>query len=90
MNRYERAYYDRLPSSMSRMEKVAFMKLWGPKFEQLPPATRRRILKQAHADRSSQFVVRQNGKLISVPTGSVMVALKRLGFEIEAELMLLQ
>jgi hypothetical protein len=66
------------------------MKLWGPKYEQLPPATRRRILKQAHADRSSQFVVRHKGKLVSVPAHSVMVALKRLGFKIEAELMLLQ
>jgi hypothetical protein len=90
MNRYEKAYYDKLPKSLSHEEKLEFMRLLGPKFEVLPPATKKRILKQAYADRSSQFVVRKNGKLVSVPTGSVAVALRRLGFKIEAELTLLK
>jgi len=90
MNRYEKAYYNRLPSSLSHEEKLEFMRLLGPKFEVLPPATKQRILKQAHADESSQFVVRKGKKLIAVPTGSVAVALKRLGFKIEAELTLLK
>jgi len=90
MNRHEKAYYDRLPAELSREEKLEFMRLLGPRFEQLPPATRRRILKQAHADGQSQFVVRKGGRLVSVPTGSVAVALRRLGFEIEAELTLLR
>jgi hypothetical protein len=90
MNRRERAYYNRLPNTLTHEEKLRYMELLTSKFEVLPPATKRRITTTAYADQSSQLVVRKNGKLISVPTSSVRAALKRLGFEVEAELILLK
>jgi hypothetical protein len=90
MNRHEKVFYDNLPSSLSHEERLEYMKLLGPKFEQLPPAIRRETVRQAYADHCSQYVVRHNRKLIPVPTGNVAETLRRLGIKIEAELTLIQ
>ena len=90
MNKHEKAFYDRLPSGLSHREKLAFMSMLGPKFEQLPPRQRTKFLKQAYADKQSQFIVRHKGKLVSVPQHNVFVALRRLGIEIQAGLTLLK
>jgi hypothetical protein len=89
MNRYEKAYYDRLPAGLTHEEKLEWMSQLGPKFECLPPGVRYDVVKQAYADRSSQYVVKWNGKRVSVPAHNVALALERLGIEIEAELTLL-
>ena len=89
MNKREKAIYDRLPASLTRKEKLAFMAKWGVRFELLPTPLRTKFLKQAYRDRSSQFIVRHKGKLVSIPQANVLVALERLGIEIEAECILL-
>lgn len=89
MNKREKALYDRLPASLSRKEKLAWMAKWGVKFELLPPRQRTKFLKQAYKDHSSLFIVRHKGKLIAIPQANVLVALERLGIEVEAECILL-
>ena len=54
MNRYEKAFYDRLTKhapGMLHKDKLAWMKKLGPRFEQLPPQKR------------SLLIVRRNGRL---------------------------
>ncbi len=43
MNKHEKAFYDKLPASLSRKEKLEFMSKLGPKFEHLPPRQRQKI-----------------------------------------------
>jgi hypothetical protein len=89
MNKREKAFYDRLPASLSHEEKLEYMSQWGPRFAVLPPRQRMKFVKQAYADHQSQFIVRHNGKLISVPQDNVYTALRRMGVEVEAELILI-
>jgi hypothetical protein len=89
MNKREKAFYDKLPASLSRKEKLEFMSKWGVKFAMFPKPTQEKFIRQAYRDRSSQFIVKHKGKLISVPQGNVLVVLERLGIEVQAECILL-
>ena len=89
MNRYEKAFYDRLPRGLSHKQKLKFMSGLGPRFEQLPPATRLRFRRQAAEERRSLFIVRRGKKLEGFPCGTdTYEVLNRLGVEVVASLTL--
>ena len=89
LTKREQKLFDRLPASLTRKEKLEYMQKWTVKFGLLPPATQEKFIRQAYRDRSSQFIVRHKGKLVSIPQANVLVALERLGIEVEAECILL-
>ena len=90
MNKREKAFYDSLPAELTHEQKLDFMSKWGCKFVMLPERTKARLLKQAYADRKSQYVIKHKGKLIAVPQHDTFTALKRLGIDVQAEITLLQ
>lgn len=91
MNRYEKAFYNRLPSGLTHEEKVEFMSKLGPKFEQLPPQTKRRFVAQALAEGRSLFIVRRGRRLEGFPSAdAVYEVLRRLKVEVVAEVTLLR
>jgi len=91
MNRHEKAFYNRLPQGLSHADKLEFMSKLGPKFEQLPPATRDRFHRQAHRERRSLFIVRRGRKLEGFPSSNATYeTLTRLGHNIVAEITLLK
>jgi hypothetical protein len=62
---------------------------WGQKFEKLPRKARAKFMKLAYDRREGLLIVKQGGKLVGLPKYDVLDALKTLGIEVEAELILL-